>query len=110
MLGVRTWRWVRVYPIRRPPIETNTRQIHAIVAENRTSSEPNRFLADCITNTLSRLRVPDRIFADHNRMAEARVRERAQRPGGDAGRELKMATILRNPKIFLRFVKKLPHF
>jgi len=74
MLGFRTWRWVRVYPIRRPPIETNTGQIHAIVAENHTSSEPNRFLADFITNTLSRLPVPDRIFADHNRGFYARRR------------------------------------
>lgn len=49
-----------------PNIKTNTSQIHATVAENRTSSELNRFLANCITNTFSLLSVPDRIFADHN--------------------------------------------
>lgn len=49
--GARTWRLVLVFQIGRLAIAMLQHQIHAIAVDNRTRSVPNRFLADCITNT-----------------------------------------------------------
>jgi len=48
--GVRTWRWVPEFPIRRTSRKPSRSRLRDIVAENRMPFEPHQSLAGCITN------------------------------------------------------------
>jgi hypothetical protein len=70
---VRTWRWVRVFPIRPQGIATATIPNPATAARSGTPSAPSRSLADCIASISLRPSVRESIFAGDNAHARARA-------------------------------------